>query len=103
MNKSRASLKGVITHFLEVARAIVAIPILDLNFLGKFDVDQKMLTIWRVNFYSLIKPYKYNVKRKHCPHGPIATITHDSQVKTYMDNSNGVRNINSHAYNKVPC
>ncbi|CAG9763939.1 unnamed protein product [Ceutorhynchus assimilis] len=52
-------------------------------------------------FPSLIKPYKYNVKRKHCQHGPIATITNDSQVKTYMDNSNGVRNINSHAYNKM--
>ncbi|KAJ8927903.1 hypothetical protein NQ314_019531 [Rhamnusium bicolor] len=50
---------------------------------------------------SLIKPHKYNAKRKHCPHGPIATITNDSQVKTYMDNSNGVRNINSNAYNKV--
>lgn len=52
-------------------------------------------------FPSLIKPYKYNVKRKHCSHGPIATITNDSQVKTYMDNSNGVRNINSNAYNKM--
>ncbi|XP_066260258.1 palmitoyltransferase ZDHHC8 [Euwallacea similis] len=52
-------------------------------------------------FPSLIKPYKYNSKRKHCPHGPIATITNESQVKTYMDNSNGVRNINSHAYNKM--
>ncbi|XP_050311734.1 palmitoyltransferase ZDHHC8 [Anthonomus grandis grandis] len=52
-------------------------------------------------FPSLVKPYKYNVKRKHCPHGPIATITSDNQVKTYMDNSNGVRNINSHAYNKM--
>lgn len=41
------------------------------------------------------------MKRKHCSHGPIATITNDSQVKTYMDNSNGVRNINSNAYNKV--
>ncbi|KAF7269325.1 zinc finger DHHC-type containing 8 isoform X2 [Rhynchophorus ferrugineus] len=50
---------------------------------------------------SLIKQHKYNDKRKHCPHGPIATITNDSQVKTYMDNSNGVRNINSNAYNKM--
>lgn len=41
------------------------------------------------------------MKRKHCSHGPIATITNDSQVKTYMDNSNGVRSINSNAYNKV--
>lgn len=52
-------------------------------------------------FPSLIKPHKYHHKRKHCSHGPIATITNDSQVKTYMDNSNGVRNINSNAYNKV--
>ncbi|CAG9824914.1 unnamed protein product [Phaedon cochleariae] len=52
-------------------------------------------------FPSLIKPQKYYAKRKHCPHGPIATITNDSQVKTYMDNSNGVRNINSNAYNKM--
>lgn len=52
-------------------------------------------------FPSLIKPHKYYQKRKHCSHGPIATITNDSQVKTYMDNSNGVRNINSNAYNKV--
>ncbi|KAJ8969720.1 hypothetical protein NQ317_006109 [Molorchus minor] len=50
---------------------------------------------------SLMKPHKYNAKRKHCPHGPIATIANDSQVKTYMDNSNGVRNINSNAYNKM--
>jgi hypothetical protein len=59
------------------------------------------LLIIDVVSFSLIKPHKYNVKRKHCPHGPIATITNDSQVKTYMDNSNGVRNINSNAYNKV--
>ncbi|KAL1516957.1 hypothetical protein ABEB36_000784 [Hypothenemus hampei] len=52
-------------------------------------------------FPSLMKPYKYSSKRKHCHHGPIATITNDSQVKTYMDNSNGVRNVNSHAYNKM--
>ncbi|KAF2880923.1 hypothetical protein ILUMI_25252 [Ignelater luminosus] len=52
-------------------------------------------------FPSLIKPSKYSVKRKHCSHGPIATITNDNQVKTYMDNSNGVRNVNSNAYNKL--
>lgn len=52
-------------------------------------------------FPSLIKPNKYNVKRKHCSHEPIATIANDSQVKTYMDNSNGVRSLNSNAYNKV--
>ncbi|XP_045465219.1 palmitoyltransferase ZDHHC8 isoform X4 [Harmonia axyridis] len=52
-------------------------------------------------FPSLKNPKKYTVKPKHCPHGPISTITNDSQVKTYMDNSNGVRNINSHAYNKL--
>ncbi|ENN83606.1 hypothetical protein YQE_00039, partial [Dendroctonus ponderosae] len=51
-------------------------------------------------FPSLIKEREKNIKRKQCPHGPIATITNDNQVKTYMDNSNGVRNINSHAYNK---
>lgn len=50
---------------------------------------------------SLIKPHKYSTKRKHCPPANIATITNDSQVKTYMDNSNGVRSINSNAYNKV--
>nr|CAI5853923.1 unnamed protein product [Callosobruchus analis] len=52
-------------------------------------------------FPSLIRPHKYNPKRKHCSHGPIATIASDSQVKTYMDNSNGIRNINSNAYNKM--
>ncbi|KAF5282686.1 hypothetical protein FQA39_LY17493 [Lamprigera yunnana] len=52
-------------------------------------------------FPSLIKPSKYYVKRKHCSHGPIATITNDNQVKTYMDNSNGIRNLNSNAYNKL--
>ncbi|XP_022905358.1 palmitoyltransferase ZDHHC8 [Onthophagus taurus] len=53
-------------------------------------------------FPSLIKPSRYHAKRKHCSsHGPIATITNDSQVKTYMDNSNGVRNMNSNAYNKL--
>jgi hypothetical protein len=63
--------------------------------------DNCCYTQFGPQFPSLIKPHKYNVKRKHCPHGPIATITNDSQVKTYMDNSNGVRNINSNAYNKL--
>ncbi|EFA12711.2 hypothetical protein TcasGA2_TC002345 [Tribolium castaneum] len=63
--------------------------------------DNCCYTQFGPQFPSLIKPHKYNVKRKHCPHGPIATITNDSQVKTYMDNSNGIRNINSNAYNKL--
>lgn len=52
-------------------------------------------------FPSLINPGKYSAKRKHCSHGPIATIASDNQVKTYMDNSNGVRNASSNAYNKL--
>ncbi|GLV34578.1 Zinc finger DHHC-type containing 8 [Carabus blaptoides fortunei] len=52
-------------------------------------------------FPSLINPNKYSAKKKHCSHGPIATITNDNQVKTYMDNSNGVRNASSNAYNKL--
>ncbi|XP_060520018.1 palmitoyltransferase ZDHHC8 isoform X2 [Cylas formicarius] len=63
--------------------------------------DNCCYTQFGPQYPSLIKPHKYNAKRKHCPHGPIATITNDSQVKTYMDNSNGVRGINSHAYNKM--
>ncbi|XP_074036593.1 palmitoyltransferase ZDHHC8-like [Leptinotarsa decemlineata] len=63
--------------------------------------DNCCYTQFGPQFPSLMKPHKYNAKRKHCPHGPIATITNDSQVKTYMDNSNGVRNINSNAYNKM--
>ncbi|XP_028140364.1 palmitoyltransferase ZDHHC8 isoform X1 [Diabrotica virgifera virgifera] len=63
--------------------------------------DNCCYTQFGPQFPSLIKPSKYNTKRKHCPHGPIATITNDSQVKTYMDNSNGVRNMNSNAYNKM--
>ncbi|CAH0548147.1 unnamed protein product [Brassicogethes aeneus] len=63
--------------------------------------DNCCYTQFGPQFPSLLKPQKYNVKRKHCPHGPIATITNDSQVKTYMDNSNGIRNINSNAYNKM--
>ncbi|KAG5889128.1 hypothetical protein JTB14_034185 [Gonioctena quinquepunctata] len=63
--------------------------------------DNCCYTQFGPQFPSLIKPHKYNAKRKHCSHKPIATITNDSQVKTYMDNSNGVRNINSNAYNKM--
>ncbi|XP_065160538.1 palmitoyltransferase ZDHHC8 isoform X2 [Atheta coriaria] len=51
-------------------------------------------------FPSLMRAKKYVVKN-HALHGPIATITNDSQVKTYMDNSNGVRSLNSNAYNKL--
>lgn len=53
-------------------------------------------------FYSLLNPGKYNgKKRKDNP--AVATIMNENnqQVKTYMDNSNGVRNANSNAYNKV--
>ncbi|CAG9857284.1 unnamed protein product [Phyllotreta striolata] len=63
--------------------------------------DNCCYTQFGPQFPSLMKPLKYNAKRKHCHHGPIATITNESQVKTYMDNSNGVRNINSNAYNKM--
>lgn len=65
--------------------------------------DNCCYTQFGPQFPSLIKPQKYNVKKKHCPHGPIATITNDSQVKTYMDHSNGVRShpLNSNAYNKM--
>lgn len=50
---------------------------------------------------SLIKPNRYNSKKKHCQHGPIATITKENQVKTYTDNSNGVRSLNLNTYNKL--
>lgn len=63
--------------------------------------DNCCYTQFGPQFPSLRNPSKYHVKRKYCPHGPISTITNDSQVKTYMDNSNGVRNFNSHAYNKL--
>jgi hypothetical protein len=100
MNKSPGSLKVVTTHSPEAvgttAVTLSSVP----NSRGDLNCTMQLLIIDVVSF-SLIKPHKYNVKRKHCPHGPIATITNDSQVKTYMDNSNGVRNINSNAYNKV--
>ncbi|KAK9882065.1 hypothetical protein WA026_018915 [Henosepilachna vigintioctopunctata] len=63
--------------------------------------DNCCYTQFGPQFPSLKNPKRYTIKTKHCSHGPIATITNDSQVKTYMDNSNGVRNINSHAYNKL--
>ena len=42
-------------------------------------------------------------KPKRYPLSPsaISTITNENQVKTYMDNSNGIRNASSNAYNKV--
>lgn len=45
----------------------------------------------------------YSAKRKHYVHGPIATIASDNQVKTYMDNSNGLQQQQrtSSAYNKL--
>lgn len=51
--------------------------------------------------YSLLHPNKYGGKRKDKSN--IATITNSEsqQVKTYMDNSNGVRSANPNAYNKV--
>ncbi|XP_019874163.1 palmitoyltransferase ZDHHC8 isoform X2 [Aethina tumida] len=63
--------------------------------------DNCCYTQFGPQFPSLLKPQKYSVRRENFTHGPIATITNESQVKTYMDNSNGVRNINSNAYNKM--
>lgn len=63
--------------------------------------DNCCYTQFGPQFPSLIKPTKYHSKKKHCSHGPISTITNESQVKTYMDNSNGIRNMNSSAYNKL--
>lgn len=50
-----------------------------------------------------MKASKYVGKPKRYPLSPsaISTITNENQVKTYMDNSNGVRNASSNAYNKV--
>ncbi|XP_054274125.1 palmitoyltransferase ZDHHC8 isoform X3 [Macrosteles quadrilineatus] len=52
-------------------------------------------------FPSLLHPNKYGGKRKDKSN--IATITNSEsqQVKTYMDNSNGVRSANPNAYNKL--
>lgn len=54
-------------------------------------------------YFSLLKASKYVGKPKRYPLSPsaISTITNENQVKTYMDNSNGVRNASSNAYNKV--
>jgi len=53
-------------------------------------------------FYSLSNPSKYSGKRKQQKTSTVATIQNgENQVKTYMDNSNGVRNPSSNAYNKV--
>nr|CAD7401267.1 unnamed protein product [Timema cristinae] len=52
---------------------------------------------------SLLKASKYvgKVKRYPLSTSAISTITNENQVKTYMDNSNGVRNASSNAYNKL--
>nr|CAD7402885.1 unnamed protein product [Timema poppensis] len=52
---------------------------------------------------SLLKASKYvgKVKRYPLSTSAISTITNENQVKTYMDNSNGVRNASSNAYNKM--
>ncbi|KAJ9584128.1 hypothetical protein L9F63_021537 [Diploptera punctata] len=52
---------------------------------------------------SLLKASKYVGKPKRYPlsASAISTITNENQVKTYMDNSNGVRNASSNAYNKL--
>ncbi|PNF39088.1 hypothetical protein B7P43_G04146 [Cryptotermes secundus] len=52
---------------------------------------------------SLLKASKYVAKPKRYPlsTSAISTITNENQVKTYMDNSNGVRNASSNAYNKL--
>lgn len=54
-------------------------------------------------YFSLLKASKYVGKPKRYPlsASAISTITNENQVKTYMDNSNGVRNASSNAYNKV--
>ncbi|XP_039292352.1 palmitoyltransferase ZDHHC5-B isoform X2 [Nilaparvata lugens] len=52
-------------------------------------------------FPSLLHPTKYSgKKRKECTE--VVTIADDNQqVKTYMDNSNGLRSANPNAYNKL--
>lgn len=51
-------------------------------------------------FPSLLNPKKYVGKRRDNP-AVAAVASENQQVKTYMDNSNGVRNTNSNAYNKL--
>ncbi|KAG8234929.1 hypothetical protein J437_LFUL013477, partial [Ladona fulva] len=63
-------------------------------------------TLCGPQFPSLLKPSMYVGKKpKHynfTVNPPaISTIASDNQVKTYMDNSNGVRNASSNAYNKT--
>ncbi|XP_071445883.1 palmitoyltransferase ZDHHC8-like [Hetaerina americana] len=63
-------------------------------------------TLCGPQFPSLLKPSMYVGKKpKHYnfPVNPpaISTIASDNQVKTYMDNSNGVRNASTNAYNKL--
>lgn len=48
----------------------------------------------------MLNPKKYIGKRRDNP-AITAVTSENQQVKTYMDNSNGVRNTNSNAYNKV--
>ena len=50
-----------------------------------------------------LKILKYeNKNRKNIPNSNVCTISNERhQVKTYMDNSNGVRNASSNSYNKV--
>ncbi|XP_065203054.1 palmitoyltransferase ZDHHC8 isoform X2 [Planococcus citri] len=52
-----------------------------------------------------LKPFKYEKKNKNkkaASNSNVCTITNERhQVKTYMDNSNGIRNASSNAYNKM--
>lgn len=51
---------------------------------------------------SLMHPSKYTGKRKKHLQPAVVTVENgENQVKTYMDNSNGVRNPSSNAYNKL--
>lgn len=55
-----------------------------------------------IPFYSLLNLKTAKHKRRQDAGDQISTIANETQtVKTYMDNSNGVRSSNSNAYNKV--
>ena len=51
-----------------------------------------------------MRPSKYiaKKKKKHHLHGPIATITNDSQVKTYMDNSGSINGLRGGGGSGIP-
>lgn len=116
MNKWLGNSKVDTTLSLEVVLVIVSTRCVDHSILGKdfefnicychfkyLKLPNPILCVWCMfSQFSLMHPSKYTGKRKKHLQQAVATVENgENQVKTYMDNSNGVRNPSSNAYNKV--